>query len=200
MTDRPVVLIGAGDHAKVLLSVLLLIGARIAAVVDSAPRRAGTVLLGLPVIGGDVTPAAWPPDSVRLVNGVGSVGQPEPRRKVYERFKALGYEFANVVHPAAIVGPEVALGEGTQIMAGAVVQAGTRVGVNAIINTHASVDHDCRIGDHVHVAPGAVLCGSVTVEESSHIGAGAVVVQYATVGPNTLVPAGSLVKSGKSAP
>ena len=64
-----------------------------------------------------------------------------------------------------------------------------------LINTAASVDHDCRIGAHVHVAPGAVLSGSVTVEEQVHIGVGAVVVQGVTIGAGSLIAAGAVVSA-----
>ena len=75
-------------------------------------------------------------------------------------------------------------------MAGAVIQPGTVIGDNSIINTHASVDHDCKIDAHVHIAPGAILCGGVCIGERSHVGTGVVIVQNCQIGPGTLVRAG----------
>ena len=37
------------------------------------------------------------------------------------------------------------------------------IGNNTIINTLANVNHDCIVGDGVHIGPSAVLCGTVTV-------------------------------------
>ncbi len=78
-------------------------------------------------------------------------------------------------------------------MAGAVVNIGTRVKENSIINTNASVDHDCLIGAHVHIAPGVTLSGGVTVGEGSHIGTGASVMQGIEIGANVIVGAGAVV-------
>ena len=69
------------------------------------------------------------------------------------------------------------------------------IGDNVIVNTNASVDHDCRIGQHVHLAPGVVVCGNVCVEELGHVGAGAKILQSVRVGAHALVSAGTLVKS-----
>ena len=79
-------------------------------------------------------------------------------------------------------------------MAGAILQSGSVIGDNVIVNTNASVDHDCRIGQHVHLAPGVVVCGNVCVEELGHVGAGAKILQSVRVGAHALVSAGTLVK------
>jgi len=75
-------------------------------------------------------------------------------------------------------------------MAGVVIQPGCAIGENSIINTRAGVDHDCRIGHDVHVAPGATLCGTVTVEDGAFIGAGATVIQGLRVGARAVVECG----------
>jgi acetyltransferase-like isoleucine patch superfamily enzyme len=87
------------------------------------------------------------------------------------------------------------LGDGAQIMAGAILQTGVRVGRNVIVNTRAVIDHDSCLADHVHVATGAILAGGVKVGEASHIGAGATVIQEITIGRAVLVAAGAVVVS-----
>ena len=191
MGALPIIVLGAGGHAKVLIDALLLLGANVIGVV--APESGRQVIAGLPVLGGDEAVEGYAAGAVRLVNGVGSVARPVQRREVYEHFKSRGYVFQSVIHPSAIIARDVELGEGTQVMAGAVIQAGSRIGANAIINTRAAVDHDCRIGAHVHIAPGVTLCGSVSVEEGAHLGSGSTVVQGISIGPGCLVGAGSLV-------
>ena len=102
--------------------------------------------------------------------------------------------FAVALHEKSVLADGVHLGAGTVVMAGAVVQPGTVIGKHCIINTCASVDHDCTLGDFVHVAPGARLCGNVTVGEGALIGAGAVCVPGAVIAPWSLVKAGSVAK------
>ncbi|HUJ19462.1 MAG TPA: acetyltransferase [Nitrospirota bacterium] len=190
---QPVIILGAGGHAKVLIDTLLRMGVQLSGITDPDHAKHGSSVLGVRVLGGDEVLLSNGPEMVRLANGVGSIGESAGRRRLFERFKARGYGFMNVVHPSAVIGAEVLLSEGVQVMAGVVIQSGTTIGRNTIINTRASVDHDCSIGDHVHIAPGVTLSGGVSVEEGSHIGTGATVVQGIRIGRNSIVGAGSVV-------
>jgi len=193
MPELPLLVLGAGGHGRVLASALLLTDRRIIGFLDASRAAWGSHCLDLPVIGDDGCLADFPPESVCLVNGIGSVGLPLLRQRIFETQRARGYRFERVVHPRACVSPHASLGEGVQVMAGAVVQAGARLGDNVIVNTGAIVDHDCVIGAHCHVAPGAVLSGGVTVGSSSHIGTGAVMVQGIELGEGCMVGAGAVV-------
>jgi UDP-perosamine 4-acetyltransferase len=185
------IVVGGGGHAKVLVSTLLLSGREVLGFVDvnaSIPK-----LLSIANLGDDSAAFAHSPEQVRLVNGVGSINSAIRRRKIYERFAERGYAFETVIHPSAIVSLEVEVDEGVQIMAGAVVQPGTRLGMNAIINTGACVDHDCLIEAHVHIAPGATLSGDVRIGRGSHVGTGATIIQGIKVGSGCVVGAGAVV-------
>lgn len=190
--DLPVVLLGAGDHAGVLIEALRLGGRRIVAIMDDDASLHGGERDGVGIIGDDGL-AAYPPDAIELANAIGSVTPPRVRREMFERFKAKGYRFAIVVHPAAFVSPSADLGEGVQVMAGAVVQTRARLDDNCLVNTGATVDHDCVIAPHCHVAPGVTLCGDVHIGHTAHIGAGATVIQQRRIGCETLVGAGAVV-------
>lgn len=189
----PVIILGAGGHSKVLIETLLASSAVIKGIVDSNPTLAGSRILGVPVLGGDDVVDKFTPSQIRLVNGVGSIGLPILRQRLYERFKLLGYDFATVIHPSAVVASDVIFGEGAEVMAGTVIQPGSHIGCNAIINTRASVDHDCIIGDHVHISPGVTLSGGVDVGAGSHIGTGATLIQGISIGCGCLVAAGAVV-------
>ncbi len=189
---RSVIVVGGGGHAKVLVDLLLLLRWNVLGYTDLNPG--GGDLLGVSCLGSDeIVATRWHPEEVGLVNGVGSVRSPAARAGVFEAFSELGYTFPAVVHPAATVSPHATLAVGAQVMAGAVIQAGSRIGPNVIINTRASIDHDCEIGAHVHVAPGAVLSGAVRVGERAHIGCGATVRQAITIGTAAVVGAGAVV-------
>ncbi len=68
------------------------------------------------------------------------------------------------------------------VFAGAVVNAGARLGEAVIINTGAIVDHDCRLADGLHILPSAHLAGEVTVGEGSWISICAVALELFDVG------------------
>lgn len=193
--DRAVIVIGAGGHARVLLDALREAdGMRVIGLTDTDANRLGEAVSGLPILGDD----RWllqthAPDTVTLVNGLGSVRDTRLRRELFRFFKARDYRFERVMHLSAVLAADVQLGEGVQIMAGAIVQTGAVLGANAIINTGAVVDHDCGIGDHAHIAPGATLSGNVIVGAGAHVGTGACVIQGLRIGKDALVGAGAVV-------
>lgn len=189
----PIIIIGAGGHAKVLADALIAAHEPVEGFTDAQASRQGEMILGIPVLGGDDVVLARGAQAVRLANGIGSVGSTAKRSEVFTHFRKRGFRFVTVVHPRATVSPSAVLAEGVQVMAGAVIQAGAEVGENTIVNTAAIVDHDCRIGAHCHLAPGCVLSGGITVGEGSHIGAGATVRQGLRLGANTVVAAGAAV-------
>lgn len=193
--DRAVIVIGAGDHARVLLDALRQMdGMRVLGLTDADANRLGETVSGLPILGDDTwLLQAHAPDTVALVNGLGSVRDTRLRREVFELFKARDFRFERVVHRSAVMAEDVRLGEGVQVMAGAVVQAGAALGDNALINSGAVVDHDCRIGDHAHIGPGATLSGNVIVGAGAHVGTGACVIQGLRIGKDALVGAGAVV-------
>ena len=164
------------------------------ACLDIDPARWQIQVLGITVAGGEETLASLgAPDRLFLVNGVGSAAKPAARRAVWDKFSQLGYRFASVRDPRAVISEDVVIDDGAQVLAGSVIQPGTRIGSDAIINTGACVDHDCLIGPHAHIAPGAVLCGDVQIGDSSHVGAGAIVRQGVRVGSGAIIAMGSAV-------
>ena len=154
MSSPPLVVIGAGGHARVVIDALQCAGLEVEGVAGLTPVNE---VLGVPYLGTDDFILARKPESVRLANGIGSIDAKGTRTEVFERFAARGYEFVRVIHPTAVIARSAHLGHGTQVMAGAVIQPAARLGKNVLVNTRASVDHDCVIGDHVHIAPGATL-------------------------------------------
>jgi len=188
-----VILVGGGGHARVLLDSLRLLSVQVLGIVDRDPDAVMKRVLGVPILGPEKVILDHDPSEILLVNGLGGVGDTSSRRRVFQSFSARGYSFAGVVHPKAIISSTVLLSEGIQVMAGAVLNPGTTVGDNSIINTSASVDHDCRIGAHVHIAPGVTLSGTVTVGEGAHVGTAATVIQGVTIGARAIVGAGAVV-------
>ncbi|MDI6880641.1 MAG: acetyltransferase [Desulfitobacteriaceae bacterium] len=189
----PVIVIGAGGHAKGLLETLLEQGINVLGFTDAAFPEGKTDFMGVPVLGTDEIVSNYAPQAVQLVNGVGSVQDISKRKDIFVNFKQLGFNFAEVIHRTAVVSGWTSLGEGVQLMAGAVVQPGSSVGDNTIINTKTAVDHDCLIGSHVHLSPGVTLSGGVEVGEGVHIGTGATVIQGIRIGAYAFVAAGAVV-------
>ncbi|HQT42459.1 MAG TPA: acetyltransferase [Halothiobacillus sp.] len=190
---KPVVILGHGGHARVVLDVLRLLGREIAGVLtpDLPP---GARWFEIPVLGDDSWLGCAEADGYAYVLGIGALPhRPGVRTRLFCQLHARGFDLPALVHPSAVVAADVPMGQGVQIMAGAVVQPGCEIGDDALLNTRVSVDHHCRIGAHAHLAPGALLCGEVRVGEGAFIGAGAVIIQGLSVGPGAQVAAGATV-------
>ena len=78
-------------------------------------------------------------------------------------------------------------------MAMAVVHNEAEIGMQCILNTRALIEHDCRLMEGVEIAPGAVLCGRVTVGRNTWIGANATIAPRIRIGSNSIVGAGAVV-------
>jgi acetyltransferase EpsM len=119
-----------------------------------------------------------------------SIGDNNLRKKIATE---LDCEFETLLHPKSTVSSSTSFGEGTVVMASAVLNANAQVGMHCIINTSCSIDHDCMIDDFVHISPGAILCGGVHVGEGSHVGAGAIVIPNIKIGKWVTIGAGSVI-------
>ena len=189
--ERPLVLLGAGGHATVLVALAHAAGYSMLGVCDPTLAADGiTRWENLDVLGDDNALDRMPPDHVALVMGIGQLVTGNLRERLYTNWRVRGYDFPALVHPSAWIAPGVVLCDGVQVMAGAVIQPGCAIGENSIVNTRAGIDHDCIVGRNVHVAPGATLCGNVTVEDCAFIGAGATVIQGLRIGARAVVGAG----------
>lgn len=193
MINRPLIVIGGGGHAKVIISTLKLLNENILGITDNDLKNHQKELMGIPFIGNDDMVLKYHPNDIHLVNGIGGIRSGKTRRELFEHFKKQGYLFKNVIHPSVIIAEDVKLGEGVQIMAGSIIQTNCEIENNTLINTQVVVDHDTFIGQNTHVAPGAVLSGNVHIHENVHVGVGAVLIQGVQIGKNSTIGAGAVV-------
>jgi sugar O-acyltransferase (sialic acid O-acetyltransferase NeuD family) len=191
--QKPVIVLGAGGHAAVLIDILKQQKRKIVAIVSPDFTQKGPVFDGIEVLLQDKDVLNFEPETITLVNGIGSIPGNKLRENLYKDFIDKGYHFETVVSDNAIVSHYAILADGVQVMAGAVIQVGTSIGANCIINTSAIIDHDCEIGRHNHIAPGATLSGGVVTGDGVHIGTGANIIQLITVGADVVVGAGTTI-------
>jgi len=190
--SESVYILGAGGHGRVVLDTLLANGIQVTGILDAKAQLSGQ-LLGVPVLGGDEYLDNVSSANSFLVNGLGANPKIFRRRNIFTVMKTRGFTFKSFKHLSAIVSSAISMGEGCQVMAGVVIQAGVTLEENVVINTRASIDHDCMISAHSFIAPGVTLCGNVTVASSAFIGAGAVVIPNIHIGENAIVGAGAVV-------
>lgn len=192
MTNIPMIVVGAGGHASVLLDELLIGGYNVLGIVDPN-LSVGTKVLYSKVLGDDEYLAQHSSAQIQLVNGIGALPQSKGRKTVAKKLESEGYKFCSVVSNRATISDSSKISDGAQILAGAIIQTNVQVGEHVVVNTGATIDHDCVLAENVWISPGAILCGNVTVESDVYVGAGAVVIQNITIGTGATISAGSVV-------
>lgn len=188
--NTPVVVLGAGGHAKVVLEILEETGHWDIVGCTSARGPSGA-LLNYPVLGSDEVLSALYRGGVR--HAFVAIGDNRLRQHAIRRARELGFELINAVSRRAALSSRVKMGSGIAIMASAAVNVDSILGDGVIVNTGASVDHDCLIGAYAHIGPGVRLAGGVEVGEGAFLGVGSCVIPGIRIGSWAIVGAGAAV-------
>lgn len=189
MENGGVVILGAGGHAKVVIEAFRETGQAVSRCVGGPSDP--PCLLDVPVIPDEAELPALRASG--LSRAFVAIGSNKLREKLGAKLESLGFELVSIIHPRAWVSSSARIGRGVVIMAGSVVNACAVIGDLAIINTGATVDHDCVIGRCVHVAPQCALAGCVGVGDRAMLGVGAKVIPGVRIGADATVGAGSVV-------
>lgn len=184
--SKDVIIIGAGGHAKVIADIIYKSGDNLIGFLDDNLANKGKeIYLGKKVIGTT--------KDIEIYNKnyfIIGIGNNSIRKKINNENNLKLY---SAIHPSAIIAEDVKIGTGSVIMAGVVINPGTVIGKNCIINTCSSLDHDNLLEDYVHISPGAHLAGTVTIKEGTWICTGAIVKNNITIGKNNIIGAGGVV-------
>jgi acetyltransferase EpsM len=173
------ILFGASGHGKVIHSILK---ERVKAYFDDNPNI--NTFQGIKV----------DRYSEKLYTGekvIITIGDNKIRQKVSTK---ITHQFSKVIAASALIDDTVKIGIGTQIIHRALIQVDTLIGEHVIVNSMASVDHECIIGNFVHIAPNSTLCGNVRVGEGTLIGAGAVILPNLSIGKWCKIGAGAVIR------
>jgi len=184
-----ILIVGTGDHARVVADLAVAAGHTIAGHVDPSGSSTASGVAAIGRLDGDLE---WL-DERRDAPFTVAIGSNDVRRRAYERCLELGLEPISLVHPSAVVLGGARIGHGAQVCALALVGVDALIEEDAIVNSAATVDHDVVIGPHAFVAPGAHLAGRVRVGTGAHVGIGVAVREGTIIGDGALVAAGAAV-------
>lgn len=115
------------------------------------------------------------------------------RFRTAEYLERLGLKPISVIHERSFVEPSSTVGDGCQIMPGAVVHKFSKIGKHTHINTSATVDHECVIGNGVHVMGNAAVTGVIEIGDYATIGTNATILPFLKIGEGAFVGAGAVV-------
>lgn len=121
------------------------------------------------------------------------IGAMKLRKSLYNYLCSQGWEAVNIFHPNAVVSPTATIGKGVLVEAGCLVTPSPIIGNNVVVNTGSQVNHDNIIGDHVYIASGVILSGGVMIGENTLIDDGVIITLGKEVGKNCIIGAGAVV-------
>ena len=187
------ILYGSSGHASMVLdSYREGNPSRRICIVDDFLDR-GEMVFDVPVIGGfqEAVTELIQNKSTIIV----AIGDNFARGEIVCRLKAScpAVNFQTVIHPSAIIGSNVCIGEGSVIGPGVVINANALIGDHCIVNTGSIVEHDSRLNTYSSIAPSVVMGGGCIVGECSAIGIGAVLLHRISIGKHTVIGAGAVV-------
>lgn len=182
---RNVIIIGTGGHAKVIADIVLSSGDNLVGFLTSECNK--DTFIGKPVLGNNTEFEKY-----RDNNFVIAIGNPDVRERI--AFQMREVKWYTAIHPSAIVSSiNVILGQGSVVMANAVINPYVQIGKHCIINTGAIVEHDNIVEDFAHISVGTKLAGSVKVGKKTWVGVGATISNGISVCENCMIGAGAVV-------
>lgn len=118
------------------------------------------------------------------------VGHPSSREKLDGLLSEIGGELISIQASTSVVQSPL---NASDVMSFGFVGPQVRLGRGILVNTRASVHHECEVGDYTEIGPGAILLGKVKVGKKCRIGAGAVILPGIELGDEVVVGAGAVV-------
>lgn len=177
MSKKPIYILGDGVHARVMADIIERGGAfsfqgfinekAEAKFLEDAKGKENEISLGL------------------------GVGENFIRKKLYERFSGLGFEFPQIICPSAIISNQAQIGAGGFINSGAIINTGAKIGNACVVNSGAIIEHDVEIKNYAFTAPGSVISGGCIIGEGAFIGANATIIQNVNTGQWSVLGAGA---------
>lgn len=182
---KDVIIIGTGGHAKVIADIVMLSGDNLLGFLTSDTGI--SEFADRPILGRDTDFSKF-----KEANFIIAIGNAKTRERISGAMS--GVSWYTAIHPTAVVsGLHTEIGEGSAVMANAVINPYVTIGRHCIINSNATVEHDNRISDYAHVSVGAKLAGAVQIGTRTWIGIGASVIQGIEICDDCMVGAGAVV-------
>jgi sugar O-acyltransferase (sialic acid O-acetyltransferase NeuD family) len=120
-----------------------------------------------------------------------AIGNNAVREKLMQQLTEAGYAMATVVHPRAFVSSTAVVGQGSAIMAGAIVGTEARLGVASIVNCGAVVDHHATVEDFGHLGVNASMAGGTVLGRGAWMQSGSALGYGVSVAPGAVLLPGT---------
>jgi sugar O-acyltransferase (sialic acid O-acetyltransferase NeuD family) len=195
-TTRPLLLLGSGGLGRETAEAVRAVNAasptfQLLGFLDDDPRRVGTEVDGVPVVGRIDDVAHYPSASVVIC--MAGLHDPSSRWRVATRLGLASSRFATVIHPSAVLATRTEVGPGSIVLAGVVTTTAVRIGMHTVVMPAVVLTHDDVVGDFATLGAGVCLGGGVRVGDGAYLGAGALVREKTIIGRWAVVGMGAVV-------
>ncbi|GAA3796684.1 acetyltransferase [Cellulomonas soli] len=188
----PLLLVAASGLAREVLACLRTHAiAPVIGFLDDDPARQGTLVDGVPVLGGLEAVREHPYAEILVCAGSGAA-----REAIVERLVHLGVgplRYATLVHPGVEVPHGCEIGAGAIVLAGVVLTTDVTIGEHVVVMPNVTLTHDCVLQDYSTVCAGVALGGSVVVGHGAYVGMNASVRQSVHVGEHATLGMGAVL-------
>jgi sugar O-acyltransferase (sialic acid O-acetyltransferase NeuD family) len=113
------------------------------------------------------------------------------RQIIFEKLEQRGCKFINLIHPSAVILPEVKMGVNNIIFPGVIIEMDANIGNNNIFWTQSIVGHNNEIGNHNFFAAKTTLAGFNTIEDLCFFGVATFAINNLKIKNETFLVAGS---------
>jgi sugar O-acyltransferase (sialic acid O-acetyltransferase NeuD family) len=192
-----VIVIGAGDGGKIVAELLSLAPEKyeLAGFLDDKKEMWGQEMEGSKVLGGTDQLQTLSEQGIFDSVIISITANMTVRKRLFEKYRELGYKFINIIHPSVFVSPSTRLGTGNLIYGMVYIGTQTKIGDNNLISAHSSIDHHNKVGSHNLFGPGCLTSGDVTIGDSCIFGAGVGIEPHLKIGNNIKVASGLAITS-----
>ena len=115
------------------------------------------------------------------------------RKKVYEKLKGSGVNFASFISQDATIASNVKIGEHVFILEQNNIQTFCEIGNNVVLWSGNHIGHHSKIGNHTFVTSHVVVSGGVAIGESSFLGVNSTIVDHISLKEESFIKANALI-------
>lgn len=188
----PLVLVAASGLAREVLAMVRRDGGHeVVGFLDDDASRHGTMVDGVPVLGG-IDAVTSIPDAELLV----CAGRGTARERIVGRLEAKGvlpHRYATVLHPAVEVPDGCEVGAGSILLAGTVMTTAVTLGEHVVVMPNVTLTHDCVVRDFATLCAGVSLGGAVVVGRGAYVGMNASVRENVRIGAGATLGMGAVL-------
>lgn len=194
---KNIIIAGASDFAKLMLYYITDCAHRHVCGFAAEEKYIGPdnyEIEGLPVVPLESLTDYYPTDDNEILMGVGHSQMGNVRKKIFEKCKAMGYQYTTFIHPTAVIASNAEIGEGTIILEKTLIQPFCKIGRANLLWDNVCIAHNGILGDFNTLSGTAGISGNVTIGNNCYIGKHGMVFDKIQIADYTLVGAGAYAK------